>query len=257
MGGATPDLHVYGNWTLQGTSAVYAAVKVHDGAALTVGPGFALQAATVSVGNGATVTVGGGSALNISDSLYVGSNGTVVCQGRNNTGADTNGQWVGVGVQINASNVIVEATGKITADGQGYAAVYNHVTGLGLGGAVPDSGGSYGGLGGYGDVGGALGLTYGSAAQPTDLGSSGGAWNGYWSGAGGGAIRMALTGMLTLNGAITANGTPGGYSSGGGAGGSVWVTTRGLAGAGSFLAGGGNGGSNGGGGGGGGRIAVY
>ena len=75
-------------------------------------------------------------------------------------------------------------------------------------------------------------------------------------GAGGGAIRLVVSGSLTNNGAITANGGFGNICSGGGSGGSVYVTTGTLAGAGIFAANGGatpnctNGG-------GGGRIAVY
>jgi hypothetical protein len=79
-------------------------------------------------------------------------------------------------------------------------------------------------------------------------------------GAGGGAIRLIVTGMLMLDGRISADGSPGfAVGSGGGSGGSVWLTVGTLTGGGSISANGGMGngfGSTGGGGGGGGRIAI-
>ena len=85
--------------------------------------------------------------------------------------------------------------------------------------------------------------TYDSPWEPTALGSSGGAANGSWSatgGNGGGAIRLIVSGSLTLDGTITANGLAGaggwGNRSGGGAGGSIWVTADTLAGSGCFQA---------------------
>ena len=80
------------------------------------------------------------------------------------------------------------------------------------------------------------------------------------AGAGGGAIRLNVTGMLVLDGRISADGGLAlAEGSGGGAGGSVWLTVGTLTGAGTISANGGMGsgfGLYGGGGGGGGRIAV-
>jgi len=69
--------------------------------------------------------------------------------------------------------------------------------------------------------------TYGSAPAPTDLGSGGGVYNVY-TGVGGGAIRLIVTGTLTNNGIISANAAPVTGAGGGGAGGSVYVTTARL-----------------------------
>src|ERR1035437_4686398 len=85
-------------------------------------------------------------------------------------------------------------------------------------------------------------------------------WRGCGGGAGGGAIHLNVTGMLVLDGRISADGGVGiGEGSGGGSGGSVWVTAGTLTGAGTLSANGGIGngfGLTGGGGGGGGRIAI-
>ena len=104
------------------------------------------------------------------------------------------------------------------------------------------------------------GPTYGSALVPIDPGSAGGATSGGWS-AGGGAIRLIVSGTLTNNGVISANGTQNvwnGYSAGG-SGGSIYATVGTLAGSGSFSANGTPGliqytASDGGGGG---RVAIY
>ena len=77
-------------------------------------------------------------------------------------------------------------------------------------------------------------------------------------GSGGGAIRLTVTGTLTLDGRITANGSNGfGQGSGGGAGGSVWLTVGKFIGTGLVTANAGAGEPPFGGGGGGGRIAIY
>jgi hypothetical protein len=155
-------------------------------------------------------------------------------------------------VTLQAASVQVDSGSSINADGQGYILS----AGPGDGGSSSGgSGGSYGGLGGYNP-----GSTYGSAPMPVDLGS--GELKAQYNGSnGGGAIRLIVTGTLTNNGIISANGQAVLPNQGGaGAGGSVYVTTAGLAGAGSFVA---NGGANttpnlsGAAAGGGGRVAVY
>ena len=76
-------------------------------------------------------------------------------------------------------------------------------------------------------------------------------------GAGGGSIRLNVSGILQADGRISANGGNGsGSGGGGGSGGSIWLTVGTLSGAGSITANGGNGADAIGGGGGGGRIAI-
>ena len=75
-------------------------------------------------------------------------------------------------------------------------------------------------------------------------------------GAGGGAIRLTVTGVLQVDGRISARGTAGSSpSAGGGSGGSIYLTVGTLAGSGVISANGGAGNALGGGGGGG-RIAI-
>ena len=173
------------------------------------------------------------------------------------------------GVNINAENLTIDQGASISGDGKGYG---------------PDSGPGAGGSGcggGYGGASGdeAGGSAYGSITAPSNLGSGGGTVDvGYGhiatGGTGGGAIRLTVAGMLTIDGSLTANGNNGGYHcwnwcafdvcGGGGSGGSIWVLANELTGTGVISANGGDGHvrgpyvvSCGSGGGGGGRIAIY
>jgi hypothetical protein len=155
-------------------------------------------------------------------------------------------------------DLTIESGGGLAVDGKGYA----HDSGTGAGATLSSQGGGggYGGAGGDSMTGAPGGPTYGSAVQPVDRGSGGGAGSGPFFGGseGGGAIRLTVGGTLTVNGWFSASGMEGWQdNSGGGSGGSIWVTTRLLTGNGLFSADGGSGELFGGGGGGGGRIAVY
>jgi hypothetical protein len=78
--------------------------------------------------------------------------------------------------------------------------------------------------------------------------------------AGGGYVQIVASGMVTINGLITARGTnnaTSGSRGGGGSGGGIYIQAESLTGNGTIRADGGNGGNlNNGGGGGGGRIAC-
>jgi uncharacterized repeat protein (TIGR01451 family) len=148
-------------------------------------------------------------------------------------------------ISLNIPAITIDPTSTISADGKGYAA--------GPGSGRANSGGGYGGHGsaGYACCSGdpsafdSGGVTYGSTLQPTDLGSGTGSTRG------GGAIRLIVTGKLTIEGNITANGETGG------SGGSIYITAHSLEGSGKLAANGGNFIYQYAGGGGGGRIAVY
>lgn len=149
----------------------------------------------------------------------------------------------------------IKPGGEISVGGKGFSSN----TGNGPGGWV----GNQGGGGGHGGAGGAAangapgGAIYGSAAQPVDRGSGGGALLPGGS-EGGGAIRLSVGGALRMDGLLSANGNAGWQDdSGGGAGGSIWVTANALTGGGTISASGGDGEWFNGGGGGGGRIALY
>ena len=180
--------------------------------------------------------------------------------------------WLSVGNPIIITvtgNATIQAGGGIIADGAGYASNLGPGAGKYALFASAYTGGG-GGYGGFGAAGGGPtangGPPYGPVMEPVDLGSGGGCSPveigapGSGAGAGGGAIRLNVTGVLMLDGRISADGSPGiAEGSGGGSGGSVWLTVGTLTGAGTISANGGMGygfGATGGGGGGGGRIAI-
>ena len=242
-------------------------IEVTNGAVLTIASNQT-DLNTMVINNASQVAINGGVSITV-DSLQVAGNSTVLCKAMNTT-LDTGG----VGVTINAGDAYIAVGSLISADGQGYQGgnAGGHFNGYGPGGSVGinasnngTGGAAHGGRGGdgYGYPGSTV--TYGVANAPVELGSGSGR-NNYPGASGGGAIRLIVSGTLTLNGSITANGSNGttyssSYHTGGGSGGSVYVTTNALAGTGSFTANGGNGigplGSGWSGGGGGGRIAVY
>jgi hypothetical protein len=158
-------------------------------------------------------------------------------------------------------NALIGTNGGVAVDGKGYTGI-NAGPGTGvmpLGAA--GSGGGYGGVGGASATGAPGGTNYGSPTQPTDFGSSGGySFSGSGNqnlSQGGGVVRLRVSGSLTVDGRITANGSDGTYDrSGGGAGGSIWLTARNFNGHGFMTANGGMGELFDGGGGGGGRIAI-
>ncbi len=198
-----------------------------------------------------------GASLNATSDVSLLSNSVIWCEGMNRSNK-VNEVWAGVGVTIDASNLVVDATSKISADGLGYTSLANG-TGGGPGGGGyggnGGAGGAYGGNGGYGCSWPTESSPYGSALTPLDLGSGGGGHGVN----GGGAVCLLVSGVFTLDGAVTANGVqPGTFNSrwGGGSGGSILVQTYRLTGSGQLTAHGANGCQQSGGGGGG-RIAVY
>jgi hypothetical protein len=133
--------------------------------------------------------------------------------------ANSTGETYRLVMTVNG-NVTVDTNGVISANGLGYLGGYGPGHGTGGGGTDGLSGG-YGGCGT-----GPNSLTYGSVIAPTNLGS--GAPTTYGS-AGGGAIRLDISGVLTNHGTISANGkTSTGY--GAGSGGSVWITAGSISG---------------------------
>ncbi|MDP3057435.1 MAG: hypothetical protein Q8N37_02870, partial [bacterium] len=137
-------------------------------------------------------------------------------------------------------------TGTLSADGKGYAGVYQ-ASGSGTGGGngglgtvgAGGGGAAYGGNGGNGwgsntSYAGST-IVYGSATQPTELGSAGGGTSLTTGGNGGGAVKLIVSGTLTLDGSIVAKGGNGNTNStsksaGGGAGGSIWIDALSIAG---------------------------
>lgn len=165
---------------------------------------------------------------------------------------------------VDADTISVEATGAINADGFGYAMNTGPTQGVSGGDGGGAGHGGRGGKGGNGPPYYAGGATSGTMFDPIEFGSGGGGGNNNSGGAGGGAIRLLADDLLSVQGAITADGNNGfapNYSGGGGAGGSIWITCDQFAGNGVVSAIGGAGGSwsgntGGSGGAGGGRIEI-
>ncbi len=153
-------------------------------------------------------------------------------------------------------NATVDAGGAISVDGNGNRASsgngFGYTSSSGIRG-----GGGHGGFGAANPSG--YGGAYGSIQSPTAAGSGGGSGSGSsyspLGGAGGGVLRLTVTGALAVNGRVSANGKNGDVNSGGGSGGSIWITASTLAGSGTISANGG-GGNGLGGGGAGGRISL-
>ena len=164
------------------------------------------------------------------------------------------------GLYLTTGSLLIDNTSKIDVTGRGYRGGrpnVNNDPGLTSGNTIGSpgwSGGSHGGLGGHYTAGGAgiAAPIYDSETNPIDLGGGGGNWSTTGSGAGGGRALIS-TGVLSLDGAIIADGgLSGGSVSGSGAGGTVNITVTNLTGLGTVSANGGVSGV----GGGGGRIAI-
>ncbi|MDB6121365.1 MAG: hypothetical protein JWQ71_358 [Pedosphaera sp.] len=173
----------------------------------------------------------------------------------------TSNAWVAVTNTINnfltvTGSVTIQAGGGIVADGVSFT-----TSGTGNGKNVNSTGGggAYGGYGSISAAGAGTGSTYGSIVSPIDSGSTGGGGTASSQGGfAGGQIRMTVTGTLTVDGKISADGVTSlsNQGSGGGSGGSIYLTAGTFSGAGLISANGGLGNDSGGNGGGG-RIALY
>lgn len=189
--------------------------------------------------------------------------------------AQVGGMIVGNILNSDVNTFSLSSTGKIQADGLGYAAGNNGnggaPAGTNGGGQTGTStigaGGGHGGAGQDGNTGATGGLVYDDPTNPI-YGGAGGASGSYvLGGAGGGIIRLIATQSIAIVGSLTADGAAGStngfaYSGGGGAGGSIYLKAPALTGPATakLSAQGGNGGKgvsvNAAGAGGGGRIAL-
>ena len=120
------------------------------------------------------------------------------------------------GLDLSAKSLTIATGSNININRRGYVQGYtfDHTT---VGGATEGTGGSHGGQGGVGLDGGTAPVIFGDEASPVTLGGGGGGLEAY----GGGALRVTLTGTLTVNGLIMANGKN--IDGGGGAGGSILI----------------------------------
>src|SRR3989344_517586 len=224
-------------WSPNGTpgSATGDSVTIDNGYTVTISaaPSNALASTTVGVaGTSSTLKMTATVWTYTSTNIDVNASGTIYVDEDN-----TQGNLV----TISATTSVVGSGGKISADGTGFP------IGQGPGVGPIYTGASYGGRGGNHSTAQSA-ATYGSDTAPVDLGS------GSSGSAGGGAVRLNISGTLTNNGTITANGASAG-NLGNGSGGSIYVTSDTITGNGTFTASGAV--SNSGeGGGGGGRISL-
>ena len=178
-----------------------------DAITLTLSAELAVRE-TAFVGNNATVVID--KPMSVTNDFTLGNGGTLTHSKNASTQLYTLDLFVG-------GNMTVEPQGTVDVTDRGFA------TGKGTGGHTGfQTGASYGGLAHYTSV------TYGSIRRPVDLGSGGN------SGPGGGAVKLQVNGVLTLDGKIKANATGTDYGGGSGSGGSIWIVASALTGSGSM-----------------------
>lgn len=228
--GATGDWFGASNWSpAQAPTNDGDIVTVTNGCVLLTNSTAGLASFTIS---NATLMFSNWNTTLSATNIAIANNGVITL-----SDAFTNGQPSN-SICLVCSNMTLDAGGKILADARGYA----RLTGPGSGVSVSmryrgSGGGGYGakgGTGGYpawGTVLGAGGNPYGSTNAPNEPGSGGGGLYDYaMGGHGGGVVRIAARGTVSVDGGlVTANGGPGGniYSDtpcGGGAGGSIFIS---------------------------------
>lgn len=193
--------------------------------------------------------------------------GTLTHQPNTATEPDESGNWIADNrLCLECSNMEIGPAASINADGKGFAGgppYPDHAVGYGPGGGGVGSGtGGGGGYGGDGYGAGSVatpGKAYLTAQAPILPGSGGGSSSdsrGYGGSPGGGLIEIYCTGLLSVDGAISANGANAPNRGGAGSGGAIIINCGTLTGTnGTVKAQGGT--SNFNGWGGGGRIALY
>ena len=152
------------------------------------------------------------------------------------------------GVILKCASMTVASGGTVSVVGKGYTYVSNGTHQRGVTAFGPGSGRDNGRYGGLSSEGYAVGKCYGSIRNPTNYGSSV-CWSGKSSP---GMIQLFVSGQLTVDGTLTADGEGGNVCAS--SGGSVLIRCGSIAGSGGVYA---RGGSCGGFSGSGGRIAIY
>ncbi|MEA2163765.1 MAG: large repetitive protein [Thermoanaerobaculia bacterium] len=193
---------------------------------------------TIIGGTASTFAFASGGTINATDTQY--ENGTIIVTGGTLTIAGPHrfarltvingatvihpGATAGIisPLDITATTLYVACNSAIEGSSRGYAATATYP------GATPpgaNNGGSHIGLGA--GVGAQTGTSFGSVYRPSEAGAGGESGT-----AGGGVIRLNSS-AIVLDGSINANGGDSGGFGRSGAGGSIWITTGTLSGAGS------------------------
>jgi len=275
VGGYDTNWYTGNNWSPIGIPADTDIVRINKNVAVTVsasspaivfaglilGSEAGTYASTITVSTGILATNGwltifkNASLLQNSTQTLRISSGTVFPGGLLTHASDVAGSVPTKRVNLSVGGDFdLQAGATIAVDGRGYPGGIG-ATGSGTGGGIggvntPGGGGGHGGYGGHGSVG-AGGAAYDSFSNPVDHGSGGGANNylgfNYVGGNGGGTVILSVSGAMTLNGLISANGNSATAigdiyaGEGGGAGGSVNVSANTISGSGTVRANGGNG----------------
>ena len=206
--------------------------------------------------DGATVEVEGWEAVNKVRNTIILGDKTVLRHAANKKTPEHR-------LRLVCRRMLVETGAVVTAAARGFEGGTGEASGPGAG--VNDrntcSGGAHGGFGGRSTYAPAS-KPYDSLERPSELGSGSAGHHPHGNGGdGGGVIELGVAEALKMNGRIVADGGdatgPWAGNVGGGAGGSIFIRTARLTGAGSIRADGGRGGTQNGGGGGGGRIALH
>lgn len=212
---------------------------------------------SVTVQSGGTITFANETACLVATNVSVASGGLITSVGPFTDAADAARVFIG------CTNLTIAVGGAIDVSSKGWSGAPSLTTmvGCGPGAGQPNFGASHGGYGGRRDLKATASLgdiylhatfRYGDPDEPVTYGSGGSrAYKDSASVHGGGAIRLAVTGALVVNGEVRADGgacnPDGALGTGsgdtGGAGGSVWITCGTLEGSGLVSAAGGNGSS--------------
>ncbi len=223
VGVSNNNFHTAANWSPVGVPGATTRVWLSSTNALSITGAVTVLDLTVGGGAGmATGTIG--EALTVVENLTVISNGVLVlnrpCVVSNGLSVLSGGlitHAVNSTSEVNKLNVTVygnlaiDPGGVVNVTEKGYAA-----------GRGPGNGSSTGSYGGAGQSGGPC---YGSIIAPTNCGSGG------QNCAGGGAIRLIVTGETRNDGLICSDG---GSVDRAGSGGSIWLTSGTLIGVGTF-----------------------
>jgi hypothetical protein len=209
-----------------------------------------LTATNVTVGNNAVLRIDGANTLTGAVTIVAGGRMDHSYYAINNTEQPPTVKRYGIDLTLDG-DLIVAQQGSIDVKGRGFASS----KGPGAGGGYAGAGASHGGRGAnYGTT--AISKpTYGSLKSPTDWGS--GATVDQGGSQGGGAVKLKVTGTLTLHGTIDASARDCTHNGGQGSGGSIWIDAGDFEGTGTIRATGAARNGSGDQAGGGGRIALY
>ncbi|MCD4656251.1 MAG: right-handed parallel beta-helix repeat-containing protein, partial [Planctomycetes bacterium] len=231
-------------------------ITVESGGVLTISDGANIESGDVDVESGGTITFDG-----TSSEVFLSSSGHFNVQ--SGSTANIKGK-VTIRAKRGTISSILNGEGEAGANGSGAG------TDIDTTSEYSPSGAGHGGTGGAG-IGTSGGSSYGDIIDPFEIGSKGGDVKtsetvNATGGAGGAALRLFISGTLTISSAIDMDGTDGetfepksSWSSGGGSGGSVFISAGIITGNGAISADGGDAPAADiqGGGGAGGRITIY